>query len=103
MALVVDFRRGSWFFCLLISRLATLAKFAGLSSRNRAPCRGARREAARIAAGDVGISLAGKLRSDFGRNRCRDRHSFLFFAAVQNSDRLNATDAKRNHRASDDS
>src|SRR5215470_7627699 len=47
--------------------------------------------------GDMGIALARKLRSHFGRNRDRGGHSFLFSAAVQDSDRLDATDVKRNY------
>src|SRR2546425_217567 len=40
----------------------------------------------------MGIALARKLRSDFGCDRDRGGDSLLFSAAVQNSDRLNATD-----------
>src|SRR4029077_20046844 len=49
----------------------------------------------------MGIALARKLRSDFGRNRDRDRNSLLFSTAVQNSHRLNATDVERNYRSSE--
>src|SRR5437762_12889112 len=49
----------------------------------------------------MGIALARKLRSDFGCDRDRGGDSLLFSAAVQNPDRLNATDVKRNYRSPD--
>src|SRR5437667_9512502 len=49
----------------------------------------------------MGIALARKLRSDFGCDRDRGGNSLLFSAAVQNSDRLHATDVKRNYRSSE--
>src|SRR4029453_7793888 len=51
--------------------------------------------------GDVGIPLARKPRSDFGCDRDRSGDSLLFSAAVQNSDRLDAADVKRNYRSSE--
>ena len=48
----------------------------------------------------MGIALARKLRSDFGSDRHCGGDSLLFSAAVQNSDRLDATDVKRNYRSS---
>src|SRR6267142_3883357 len=49
----------------------------------------------------MGIALARKLRSDFGCDRDRGGDSLLFSAAVQDSDRLDATDVKRNYRSSE--
>ena len=42
--------------------------------------------------------MAGEFRGDFGGNRCGRRNSLLFFAAVEDSHRLDATDIKRDRR-----
>src|SRR5215510_11302719 len=59
------------------------------------------RDRQNIHTGHVGIALARKLRSDFGCDRDRGGDSLLFSSAIQNSDRLDATDVKRNYRSSD--
>src|SRR2546430_7142025 len=61
------------------------------------PSRSARRKIAQARAGDLGVALAGKLRSDSGRDRRRGRNPLIFFAAVQDSYRLNSTGLKLNH------
>src|SRR5437763_830750 len=62
----------------------------GTRSRSHPDGRGeAGQEIARPDAGDVGSALAGKLRSDPGRDHRRGRDSVLLPPAIQNPDGLN--------------